>query len=227
MTILITGANRGIGKYLYDYFKSQEFYVYGTYHTTKPEIEDSNLLKVDVSSKEQVDKWIQNLDLPDKKLILINAAGILKQGFAHKINLVDWDDVINVNLRGTMNVIRSVLPIMRSENYGRIINFSSVVATKGIAGTSAYAASKSGLLGLTKAIAVENAIKGITINSISLGYFDIGMVNVLSNELLNGIIQNIPMKRLGNKKDILLAVNFLIGCEYITGSTIDINGGLY
>lgn len=226
MVILITGANRGIGKYLYEYYKDQTPDTFGTYFNSEPALEDSHLSKVNVMSRNEVDSWIHSMDLRNKKILLINAAGILKQGFAHKVNMDDWQEVIDINLIGTMNVIRSVLPIMRNENYGRIINFSSIAGTKGIAGTSAYAASKSGLLGLTKAIAVENASKGITINCIGLGYFDIGMTKIFQGEILQGIIQGIPMRRLGDKVNIIKAINFLIECDYMTGSSIEINGGL-
>ena len=125
-----------------------------------------------------------------------------------------------------MNVIRNVLPIMREQNYGRIINLSSIVAQSAIPGTSAYAASKSALWGLTKSISAENASKGITINNINLGYFDIGIIRDVPEKLLREIVNNIPFKRLGKPEEIVNTINYLINTEYITGTSIDLNGGL-
>jgi acetoacetyl-CoA reductase/3-oxoacyl-[acyl-carrier protein] reductase len=116
---------------------------------------------------------------------------------------------------------------MREQGYGRIINFSSVVAQKGIPGTSAYAASKAALWGLTKSIAVENASKGITINNLNLGYFDIGMIKDVPDEMLSIIKKSIPQQKLGEPENILKAVEFLINADYMTGSSIDLNGGLF
>jgi NAD(P)-dependent dehydrogenase (short-subunit alcohol dehydrogenase family) len=116
---------------------------------------------------------------------------------------------------------------MRECNYGRIINLSSVVPQKGIPGTSAYAASKAGLWGLTKSIAAENAKKGITINSLNAGYFNIGMTSEIPEEILSGIISMIPMQKLGDPENIYNAVNFLINADYVNGTSVDINGGLF
>jgi acetoacetyl-CoA reductase/3-oxoacyl-[acyl-carrier protein] reductase len=138
-----------------------------------------------------------------------------------------WGKIIEINLVGTFNVIRALLPEMRKNNYGRIINFSSVVAQIGIPGTSAYAASKSGLWGMTKALAAENALKGITVNSLNLGYFEIGMGEALSAELQRKIKEKIPTNEFGDKKNILNAVNFLIDSDYVNGTCLNINGGLY
>jgi acetoacetyl-CoA reductase/3-oxoacyl-[acyl-carrier protein] reductase len=116
---------------------------------------------------------------------------------------------------------------MRKSNYGRIINFSSVVAQTGIPGTSAYAASKAGLWGLTKAVAAENASKGITINNLNLGYFQIGMGEEISPEMRNKLIEKIPVNEFGEPESIYNAVNFLIENSYINGASLDINGGLF
>ena len=116
---------------------------------------------------------------------------------------------------------------MREQKFGRIINFSSIVAQKGIPGTSAYASSKSALWGLSKSIAIENANKGITINNLNLGYFNIGMITDVPEKFLSIIKKEIPMGELGNPENILKAINFLMGSDYITGTSIDINAGLY
>jgi acetoacetyl-CoA reductase/3-oxoacyl-[acyl-carrier protein] reductase len=117
---------------------------------------------------------------------------------------------------------------MREQNFGRIINISSIVAQKGVPGTSAYAASKSALWGMTKAIAVENASKGITINNLNLGYFDIGMIEQVSQDVQDSIKKQIPVNNeFGNSMNIYNAIKFLFNSPYITGTSIDINGGLY
>ena len=116
---------------------------------------------------------------------------------------------------------------MREQEYGRIINLSSVVAQKGAMGTSAYAASKAGLWGLTKTIAIENANKNILINNINLGYMEIGMTTKIPYELQEQIKESILLKRFGPISDIIHAIDFLISAQYVTGTSIDINGGLY
>ena len=111
------------------------------------------------------------------------------------------------------------------ENYGRIINFSSVVAQKGYVGTSAYAASKSALWGLTKVISKENATKGITINNINLGYMNIGMIEQIPEDEKDAILKEIPQQKFGEPFEIIKTLNYLIDNEYITGTSIDLNGG--
>jgi NAD(P)-dependent dehydrogenase (short-subunit alcohol dehydrogenase family) len=132
-----------------------------------------------------------------------------------------------VNLKGSFNVIREVLPLMREQGYGRIINFSSVVTSLPTPGISAYAASKAGLLGLTKSLAAENASKGITINAINLGYVNLGMgisdVPVAYQEKMK---TQIPAGRFCEPEEVYNTVNYLIQTEYVNGTAIDINGGL-
>jgi acetoacetyl-CoA reductase/3-oxoacyl-[acyl-carrier protein] reductase len=115
---------------------------------------------------------------------------------------------------------------MRNDNFGRVINFSSVVAQKGIPGTSAYAASKSALWGMAKALAVENGNKNITINNINLGYFNVGMIEQVPENILQDIIKSIPAQRLGNPEEILSLVNLIINNGYLNGASIDLNGGM-
>ena len=169
--IIVTGASRGIGKFLFERFVHLGENVYGTYNATCPEKGRMDLLtKVDISSFSEVSNWIEAIEDKISNLVLINCAGNNYNSYAHKADIKNWSDVINVNLVGTFNVIRSVLPIMREDGYGRIINFASIVAQMGIAGTSAYAASKAGLWGLARSIAAENATKGITIRGNSYSY---------------------------------------------------------
>ena len=147
--------------------------------------------------------------------------------FAHKSDAEKWKKVIEVNLIGTYNLIRQLLPHMRDSNFGRIINFSSVAAQKGIAGVSAYSASKSALWGMTKSIAVENASKGITINNINLGYAELGMIEQVPDKYKETVINQIPTGKFCTKEDIFKCVEFLRENSYTNGSSVDLNGGLF
>jgi NAD(P)-dependent dehydrogenase (short-subunit alcohol dehydrogenase family) len=224
--IIITGASRGIGKFLLEKYLEKGELVLGTYNKTKPSFHESNYFHVDVSSPSSIQSFItKNLDKL-KEITLINCAGTNYNSFAHKADLDEWAKVININLIGTFAFVKSVLPLMREQNFGRIINFSSVVAQKGIPGTSAYAASKSALWGMTKSIAVENARKGITINNLDLGYFDIGMISDVPENYQELIREQIPTHSFGNPIEIFNAVEFLRNNSYINGTSIDINAGL-
>jgi NAD(P)-dependent dehydrogenase (short-subunit alcohol dehydrogenase family) len=225
---VITGASRGIGKFLAEYFASLGEKVIGVYKMTQPEIiKNVQFFQVDIAEDEQVKKWVDTIKPDLSKIVLINAAGSNYTSFGHKSDILQWKRTIDVNLIGTFNVIHHFLSIMREQNYGRIINFSSVVAQMGIPGASAYAASKAGLWGLAKSLAVENASKGITINTMNLGYFNIGMINEVRPEFQENIKTKIPVGKFGDPVNILNAIKFMIDSPYMTGSTIDVNGGLF
>jgi len=224
---LITGASKGIGYYLMQKLSADGYTVYGTYNSTLPPLEYMFCFtKLDINNPSQVLEWVNNNVNISDNLVLINCAGANYNAVAHKADIEKWKYIIDVNLIGTFRMINTILPFMQQKGYGRIINFSSIVAQKGIPGTSAYAASKSALWGMTKCIAAENANKGITINNLNLGYFDIGMISDVPEKLLAKIKQEIPTKRLGNPDNIYNAIKFLLDSDYITGTSIDINGGL-
>ena len=226
--IIITGASRGIGKYLFEKFWKTGEIVYGIYNLTNPDADKREYFtKVDISNNSNVIDWIEKIRSRITKLTLINSAGINYSSFAHKADVDKWSQVINVNLIGTFNVIRAVLPLMRKEGYGRIINFSSVVAQTLVSGTSAYAASKAGLWGLVKSIAAENARKGITINNLNLGYYNIGMIKEVSQEFQDILKKKILTGNFGNPEIIFKSINFLRETDYINGTSIDLNGGLF
>ena len=228
MKILITGASRGIGLFLMRNFLENDHEVFGTFNQTSPSLEDEKQLsKVDVSNHEEVVNWVNSIVSTEDEIIVVNCAGINYNAFAHKADIAKWRQVIDVNLIGTFNVINAVLPKMREKRYGRIINFSSVVAQTRVPGTSAYAASKAGLWGLTRSISVENANKGITINNLNLGYYEIGMIKQVPEEYQKILKEKIPLGIFGNPIQIYNAINFIIENDYINGSSIDINGGLY
>ena len=155
MKVLITGASKGIGYFLLKKLVSEGYDVIGTYNSTIPPSEfEQYFSQVDVKDQHQINAWITNSVSKIDEIILINCAGANYNAFAHKADLEKWTNLIEVNLIGTFRIINSVLPIMREKGYGRIINFSSIVAQKGVPGTSAYAASKAALCGMTKSIAV-------------------------------------------------------------------------
>ncbi len=223
--IIITGASRGIGKYLFDSYINKES-VIGTYNNSKPLKKLDNFVKLDVCNTKEINDFIE-INLENlKDITLINCAGISYNSFTHKSDPEKWRKVIETNLFGTYNFIRSVLPIMRTQKFGRIINFSSVVASKPTPGVSAYSASKSALWGLSKSVAVENAALNVTINNINLGYSELGMIETVPEEYRKNIIAQIPAGKLCEPKDILNTVQFLRETQYITGSSIDLSGGL-
>ena len=226
--IIITGASRGIGEYLFDSFLNSGEEIIGTYYSTRinDPIKD-RLCKVDISNFDAVFNWIKTIENQLDKIILINCAGKNYNSFAHKIDIYNWESVIRTNLIGTFYVIRCILPYMRNQNYGRIINFSSVTAQLPTPGVSAYAASKAGLWGLTKSLAAENGSKGITINNINLGYANIGMgINDVPLEYVNSIKNKIPSGEFCPPEEIFKTVKYLIESEYINGASIDLNGGI-
>jgi len=225
--IIITGASRGVGKYLLETFLLSNTDVIGTYNQTISSESKSYLQKLDVTDFVSISNFIENNKSVLKNIVLINCAGKNYNSFAHKADIEKWKSVIETNLFGTFYMIHSLLPFMREQNFGRIINFSSVAAQISTPGISAYASSKAALWGLTKSIAAENGSKGITINNINLGYSDIGMgINEITPEFANVLKQRIPSNSFCNPADIFNTVEYLIKTSYITGTSIDLNGGL-
>lgn len=223
--IIITGASKGIGKFLFDSFQTEEL-VIGTYLNSKPTENLDKYEKLNVCDIEEISNFIQNNTEKLNDITLINCAGISYNAFAHKSDPEKWKEVIETNLFGTYNFIRALLPIMRQQKFGRIINFSSVVAIKPTPGVSAYSASKSALWGLSKSVAVENAALNVTINNINLGYSELGMIETVPEEYKKSIIAQIPAGTFCEPGDILNTVNYLRETKYITGSSIDLSGGI-
>lgn len=227
--ILITGASRGIGRYLFKELKQNGYYVIGTYYSTSQFLQNEikYYYKVDITNYQEVENWINSIKNILEEIILINCAGINYNSYAHKCDIKLWKNIIDLNLVGTFNVIRNVLPIMRDQNYGRIINFSSVVSKLPTPGVSAYAASKAGLNGLTKSLAIENASKGITVNSINLGYVNLGMgVEQVPISYQERLKSQIPAGRFCEPFEIYSTILYLINNEYINGAELDLNGAL-
>jgi 3-oxoacyl-[acyl-carrier protein] reductase len=161
--------------------------------------------------------------------ILVNNAGITKDGLMLRMKRADWDAVLSTNLTGTFLLTQALVSSMLKARWGRIINISSVVGETGQAGQANYAASKAGLIGLTKSLARELASRGITANAVAPGYIETAMTAVLEEKQREHMLTQIPLARAGTDQDIAHAVHFLASDEaaYITGHVLDVNGGMY
>jgi 3-oxoacyl-[acyl-carrier protein] reductase len=161
--------------------------------------------------------------------ILVNNAGITKDGLALRMKLADFDDVLRTNLTGAFLLTQAVISSMMKARWGRVINITSVVGETGAAGQANYAASKAGLIGLTKSLAREFASRSITVNAVAPGFIQTAMTDALTDDQKSGILTQIPLARYGTDADIAAAVTFLAGdsAGYITGHTLDVNGGMY
>lgn len=161
--------------------------------------------------------------------VLVNNAGITKDCSLRKMSPQQWQQVLDANLTSVFNMTRNVLPVMLDKGYGRIVSISSINGRKGQFGQCNYASTKSALYGFTKSLALEVASKGITVNTISPGYIETPMLAAMKPEVLNSIIANIPVGRLGYPKEVADVVAFLASPDsgFITGANIDVNGGQY
>jgi 3-oxoacyl-[acyl-carrier protein] reductase len=185
---------------------------------------------LDVSSEESI-KACAKAVLADLGAvhILVNNAGITKDGLALRMKLSDFDDVLRTNLTGAFLLTQAVISSMMKARWGRVINITSVVGETGAAGQANYAASKAGMIGLTKSLAREFASRAITVNAIAPGFIETAMTNELNDAQKAAILAQIPLARYGADADIAAAVGFLASdaAGYITGHTLDVNGGMY
>ncbi|MCP4650753.1 MAG: 3-oxoacyl-[acyl-carrier-protein] reductase [PVC group bacterium] len=168
------------------------------------------------------------IDKFEKIDILINNAGITRDGLLLRMREEDWDAVISVNLKGTFNCTKVVVKGMLKKRYGRIVNIASIIGLMGNAGQANYAASKAGIIGLTKSAAREVASRNVTVNAIAPGFIDTKMTHVLPEEVKEAMLKQIPMARFGTPEDVSKLVLFLVGDDssYITGQVVQINGGM-
>ena len=180
---------------------------------------------------ESCQKGISEIEQSEGKSIdiLINNAGITKDRFLHKMSADEWNAVINTNLNSAFNTTRNVIEKMRNNKFGRIISISSINGIKGQIGQANYSAAKAGLIGFTKAIAQENANKGVTANIIAPGYVGTDMVKKIDPAILKGIVSQIPVNRLAEPSEIAALASYLASDQagFITGATFSINGGQY
>jgi acetoacetyl-CoA reductase len=184
----------------------------------------------DVSDFESCKKMVATIEADLGPVdVLVNNAGITRDKFFGKMEKAQWDAVIATNLSSLFNVTQQVSAKMAERGWGRIINISSVNGVKGQAGQTNYSAAKAGVIGFTKALAAELATKGVTVNAIAPGYIGTEMVMAIREDIRQGIIDSVPMKRLGKPEEIGGAVSYLASelAGYITGTTLNINGGLH
>jgi len=231
---VVTGGTRGIGAAISIELKEKGYLVIANYvghGETAEEFSKKHaipIMKWDVSDFQACE---DNLKVISEKYgavdILVNNAGVTRDGFMHKTTVDMWDKVIAVDLSSCYNMSRCVLESMRSKGFGRIINISSINGQKGQIGQVNYSAAKAGVIGFTKALALEGATKGITVNAIAPGYIDTDMVSHVPQNVLDAIISEIPLKRLGKPEEIAYIVSFLADdrAAFINGATITANGG--
>ena len=230
--IIITGISGGIGNFIGERFASAtDEAIVGTYYRHAPSPSEGHRkirhVKADLTQEKEVAELVAGLGPQATNIKLVHCAGVTINAMLHKMEYAEWQRVIASNLDSAYLLTRKLLPIMRDQNFGRLLYVSSVVAQIGVAGTSPYAASKAALWGLMKSIVKENATKNITCNVLNLGYFNIGMIKEVPEAILQQITATIPVKKLGNPQEIFDTVNLVFGCEYMTGSAINLNGGLF
>lgn len=234
---LVTGGIQGIGAAISKLLKKSGYEVAANYvsnDVVARQFEEETGIKTfkwDVSDYGDCESSVAKIEQIFGKHIeiLVNNAGIVRDAMLHKSELADWQKVINVNLNSCYNMSRWVIAKMRDNNFGRIINISSINALTGQLGQTNYAASKAGIIGFTKSLALESALKGITVNAVAPGYINTDMVSHLDPKIIESIVQKVPVRRLGLPEEIARAVIFLASDDsgFITGETISVNGGLY
>jgi len=189
---------------------------------------DARVVQLDVSDSEAVDRSLSIIAQTEGRIdILINNAGITRDGLLMKMKEEDWDAVLDTNLKGAFNCTKAVSRIMMKQRWGRIINISSIIGFSGNAGQANYAAAKAGLIGFTKSVARELASRGITANAVAPGFIETEMTAGLSPEMTAKVLSEIPLARFGQTEDVANAVAYLAGADYVTGQTIHVNGGMY
>ena len=234
--ILVTGSTGGIGNALVKKFISLEGEVLATgtkndkLNNLKKEFPKINILKFDISEHSKIDEFIENASSQLTGIdILINNAGINMDNLSLRMKDEEWKKVIDINLSSTFLLCKYAIKKMLKNKYGRIVNITSVVGHTGNLGQSNYAASKAGIIGMTKSLAIEYAKKNITINCVSPGFIQTNMTEKIVENIKAALTSRIPMSKLGTGEDVANTVAFLASdsASYITGETIHVNGGMY
>src|SRR6185312_6069243 len=232
----VTGGTRGIGLAIAERLKADGFKVAAGYSGNEKAADACAsrlgvmVIKGNVGAFEDCKRAVEQVEAELGPVdVLVNNAGITRDGVFHKMTPEQWSEVIRVNMDSLYNMTRQVIEGMRERGWGRIINISSINGQKGQAGQTNYSAAKAGMLGFTRALALENAKKGVTVNAIAPGYIDTEMVQAVPEKVLEGIIASIPVGRLGRGEEIADVVSFLAGerAGYVTGATLSLNGGQF
>lgn len=227
--IILTGASGGIGRAILPALAMLENVV-AIYNKNPPDINEiAGVIpyQMDLTCESEVVDFADAMKNKLTRVTLIHAAALARQErLAVQFKTEDWDQVMDVNLRGNFLLTRALLMPMIKEKWGRVIHFSSAAGMHVAPGTLAYSTSKTALLGMSRVIATEYARFGITSNVLVNGYFDTGMYQALSEKARNKLIDSIPSKQLGDTRNIVNAVEFLLKSEYVNGSAIHIDGGI-
>jgi len=239
---LVTGASRGIGRAIAEHLSNKGAIVIGTATSDSgaqsisdylADIHDGKGLgmNLNVTDADSISSLIADIKekygrTPD---ILVNNAGITRDNLLMRMKEDDWSDIMSTNLTSVFRLSKAVMRGMMKNRWGRIITIGSVVGTMGNAGQSNYAAAKAGLIGFSKSLGREVAVRGITVNVVSPGFIDTDMTKSLAEEQVKALTSQIPAARLGKPEDIAETVGFLVsdGASYITGETINVNGGMH
>ncbi|MFW6143046.1 MAG: 3-oxoacyl-[acyl-carrier-protein] reductase [Desulfovermiculus sp.] len=240
-TAIVTGGSRGIGRSIAEVLAGYGWQVYLTY-TSQPDQADAvcSLIKdrggmarsfaLDVSDRDAVASFFRESIKGQVNLgLLVNNAGVTKDGLLLRMKSADWDQVLHVNLDGAFACLQEAAKVMVRQRHGRIVNISSVVGQSGNPGQANYCASKAGLIGLTKAAAMELAPRNITVNAVAPGFIATEMTESLEPQVRDAYLAKIPLGRFGRPQDVAETVAWLASerAAYITGQVIGVNGGLY
>ncbi|MCD8870564.1 3-oxoacyl-[acyl-carrier-protein] reductase [Staphylococcus gallinarum] len=238
---LVTGASRGIGRSIVLQLADEGYNVAVNYAGSKDKADavveeikakgvDSFAIQANVANGDEVKAMIKEVVSQFGSVdVLVNNAGITRDNLLMRMKEQEWDDVIDTNLKGVFNCIQKVTPQMLRQRSGAIINLSSVVGAVGNPGQTNYVATKAGVIGMTKSVARELASRSITVNAVAPGFIVSDMTDALSDELKEQMLNQIPLARFGEDKDIANTVAFLASekAKYITGQTIHVNGGMF
>ncbi|MCP1458943.1 3-oxoacyl-[acyl-carrier-protein] reductase [Bacillus amyloliquefaciens] len=239
-TAVVTGASRGIGRAIALHLAKNGCNVVVNYSGNEAKANEvvdeikslgrnAIAVKADVSNSEEVQNMMKEAVAAFSSIdILVNNAGITKDNLLMRMKENEWDDVININLKGVFNCTKAVTRQMMKQRSGRIINVSSIVGVSGNPGQANYVAAKAGVIGLTKSSAKELASRNITVNAIAPGFISTDMTDKLSKEVQDEMLKQIPLARFGDPSDISSVVTFLAseGSRYMTGQTLHIDGGM-
>jgi 3-oxoacyl-[acyl-carrier protein] reductase len=237
VTALVTGASRGIGASVANALVADGFYVVGSATSAKgaeqiTEALGANGMGIELKlqdSESIAQAFAQIKEQVAMPLVLVNNAGITKDNLLLRMSDAEWDDVLDTNLNGAFRVTKPILRGMLKARWGRVINMGSVVGRMGNPGQGNYVASKAGLEGFTRSLALEVASRGVTVNAVAPGFIATDMTESLTAEQSSAMMERIPLGRMGNVEEIAATVSFLASenAGYITGQTLQVNGGLY